>query len=230
MDALIVQAIAWCQYCANYDRRLLDVVFLFAAARVGQKVDIGQRIMAPVAGLNATKQTGVKMKKLILLLPVLIPAVALAQEKADPTEAEVVRLVLETPSKTVAWEALRALERDERELEVLLNVYQALDGTQAIQASSVLRHIASALGGADYLKNLFASLEPPKEPCKPRPQLGLDNGPPGPPEEELCPYKTEWCEVGKVLIGRGVHHSLIYPTCDNTIEYTEDGRILWHSH
>ena len=25
MNALIVQAIAWCQFCANYDRRLLGM-------------------------------------------------------------------------------------------------------------------------------------------------------------------------------------------------------------
>ncbi|MDE2770340.1 MAG: hypothetical protein OXI44_04065 [Bacteroidota bacterium] len=178
------------------------------------------------------------MKKLILLLA-LIPTVALAQEKAAPTEAEIVRLVLETPSKTVAMDAIFALKYDERRLGVLLDIYQALDGTQAIDSAIVLQRIAFAKGGQDYLMNLFASLEPPEEPCKQRPQRGrvaADGSVlySGPPEEELCPYKTEWCKVGIALVRRDhlhpVHHSLIYPTCDNRKKYHEDGSVSISSH
>lgn len=225
------------------------------------------------------------MKNLILLLAVLIPAVALAQEvverdasgfavikdgngelrtvfsptpqfaleailaedrkgagfadrvfrqkwetrsdaELDAFADELVRIVLETPSIKVARDAINALGSYSRRLEVLIDIYENPQNTR-VSLSNIFR---IPNGGKDYVMNLFASLEPPKEPCKPRPSIGLDNGPPGPPEEELCPYKTDWCEVGKVLIGHGVHHSLIYPTCDNRIEYTEDGLSIWHSH
>ena len=158
---------------------------------------------------------------------------------AAPTEAEIVRLVLETPSKTVAMDAIFALKYDERRLGVLLDIYQALDGTQAIDSAIVLQRIAFAKGGQDYLMNLFASLEPPEEPCKQRPQRGrvaADGSVlySGPPEEELCPYKTEWCKVGIALVRRDhlhpVHHSLIYPTCDNRKKYHEDGSVSISSH
>ena len=232
------------------------------------------------------------MQKLILLMAVLLPGVAIAQEMAAPNAArpnwvfvtddngvvigkvnptpqfaleaiqaekewgekaawtvlrqtaearsaaeldafadDLARLVLESPSEKVGMDAIRALRKAanfstrggipyERGLEVLIGIYEAMDGTEAVSTFSLLISIFSA-GGEDYLKNLFASLEPPEKPCWPPPQAvviidGQRLEPPRPPRDEWCPYKTQWCEVGQYLVMKGVvDATLVYPTCDN---------------
>ena len=148
----------------------------------------------------------------------------------DAFADDLARLVLESPSEIVAGKALRVLNwatRDkeipyERGLEVLIDIYEAMDGTEAASTFRVLISISYAAGGEDYLKNLFASLERPEKPCwLPPNSVPIVDGkrlePPRPPREDWCPYKTQWCEVGDVLAKRGVEGIdpvLVYSTCD----------------
>ena len=143
---------------------------------------------------------------------------------------DLARLVLESPSVIVAANALRVLTwatRDkeypyERGLEVLIDIYEAMDGTESVSTFRALLSISRAAGGEDYLKNLFASLERPRKPCwLPPNSVPIVDGkrlkPPRPPREEWCPYETQWCEVGDVLAKQGVKGIdpfLVYSTCD----------------
>lgn len=148
----------------------------------------------------------------------------------DAFADELVRLVQEAPSRKVALDAIYALGSYERGLEVLIDIYENLDGTEAVSNRSMLRIIFHMPGGGeDYVMNLYASLERPAEPCKLRPYSipmvdGKRIGPPVPPEEEQCPYKTGWCEVATVLVGLEVADPAdVYPICDKRWR-NEDGR------
>ncbi len=143
----------------------------------------------------------------------------------DAFADELVRLVLETPSYKVADHAIYALGSHKRGLEILIDIYENPQNTRVS-----LGHIFRLPGGEDYVINLYASLEPPEEPCKLPPQIIIRNsdgeiiGPPVPPKEEQCPYKTEWCNVGKLLVGLEVLDLAdVYPICDGRWVY-EDGR------
>lgn len=243
-----------------------------------------------------TKQTGVKMRMLILLMAVLLPGVAMAQETVErrddgfilvkdgngeglrwvysPTpqmalEAiregkgatkgsmvlkqtverrsaaeldafvdELARLVLESPSKTVASAALSVLTGSSvsysaeeipytRELEVLIDIYEATDGTEAIDTWTIWYAIFSA-GGENYLKDLFAFLEPPEKACWLPPSRKLKNAPPDPPQEEWCPYRgIPWCELGTFLALEKVEDvdpAHVFSTCN---KYMRKGKGGW---
>ena len=148
----------------------------------------------------------------------------------DAFADDLARLVLESSSGTVARNALRLLtsatksysDREipyERGLEVLIDLYETMDGTEAVSPYRVWIAIFSA-GGEDYLTNLFESLERPEKPCWLPPYAvpivdGEKLGPPVPPKEEWCPYRTQWCELGKYLATKEVVSSaLVYPICD----------------
>ena len=156
-------------------------------------------------------------------------------ERRSPAELDafaddLARLVLENPTRIVAANALSALAwatRDEenpyeRGLEVLIDIYEAMDGTEAVSTFRALLSIFDAAGGEDYLKNLYSSLERPEKPCwLPPSSVPIVDGkrlePPRPPKEEWCPYETQWCEVGDVLAKReveGIDPFLVYSTCD----------------
>ena len=241
-----------------------------------------------------TKHTGVTMRKVILLMAVLLPGVAMAQETTERREDgwvfvkdgngvilqaffsptpqmaleairegkgaakgsmvlkqtaerrsaaeldafadELARLVLESPSKTVASTAFNVLKGSAvsysaeeipytRGLEVLIDIHEAMDGTEAVSTSIVRISIFHA-GGEDYLKNLFASLEPPEKPCWLRPQRLLKNAPPEPPQEEWCPYETPWCELGSFLSHmkvEGVDPVRVFSTCNKYMRKGKDG-------
>ena len=139
----------------------------------------------------------------------------------DAFADELVRLVQEAPSRKVARDAIRALGSYERGLEVLIDIYENLDGTEAVSSWFMLRRIFHMPGGGeDYVMKLYASLERPAEPCKLRPYTtpmvdGKRIGPPVPPKEEQCPYKTGWCEVATVLVELEVADPAdVYPICD----------------
>ena len=176
---------------------------------------------------------------------------------------ELVRLVMETPSRNVANKALYALGSHKRGLEILIDIYENLNGTEAVSKGSVLFYLAGfnnrrafetlvniyenlngadtvgvvgaifrVPGGKDYLMNLYASLERPEEPCKIRPDIilmkdGKRIGPPVPPEEKICPYKTQWCQVAtmlsrQVIRGKkidGVDPAYVFPLCDRSMIY-----------
>ena len=51
-----------------------------------------------------------------------------------------------------------------RGLEVLTEIYEAMDGAEAVRFYQVWIAIFSA-GGENYLRNLFESLECPDKPC-----------------------------------------------------------------
>ena len=149
----------------------------------------------------------------------------------DAFADELVRLVQEAHSRKVAVDAIFALGSYERGLEVLIDIYENLDGTEAVSSRSMLIIIFHMPGGEDYVMNLYASLERPAEPCKLRsdsftiPMVdGKRIGPPDPPKEEQCPYKTRWCEVATVLVVLEVADPAdVYPICDKRWRY-KDGR------
>ncbi len=157
------------------------------------------------------------------------------------------RLILETPSSKVARKVKFLLQTAayERAAEVLINVYEAMDGTEAVPKRDVLYSILDAgVGGAGeaYVRNLFASSEPPEKPCWLPPVWIMpgEEQEPEPPKEEHCPYKTQWCEVGTLLIQRerialatgyaeyspfkaGVDPDLVFPLCDQSMEKDSNG-------
>ncbi len=140
------------------------------------------------------------------------------------------RLILESPSHQVAYTALNALADVAREssggpgipyaraVDVLIQVYEAMDGTEAVSKNNyVLRSIRHAgARGEDYVRTLFASLERPEKACFVAPTVGVVidgkvvNRVGHPPKEEHCPYETQWCEVGAILR----EYDLVYPICD----------------
>ncbi|MXZ04160.1 MAG: hypothetical protein F4Y90_01300 [Rhodothermaceae bacterium] len=143
---------------------------------------------------------------------------------------ELVRLVQETPSRKVASDAIYALGSYERGLEVLIDIYENLDGTEAVSNRGMLRRIFHMPGGGeDYVMILYASLERSAEPCKLRPDTkpmvdGKRIEPLVPPKEEQCPYNTGWCAVATVLVGLEVADPAdVYPICDKRWIF-EDGR------
>ena len=146
----------------------------------------------------------------------------------DAFADELVRLVMETPSRKVADYAIYALRSHKRGLEILTDIYENLDGTEAVPKYFMLWDIFRVPGGKDYVMNLYASLERPAAPCKLRPQgIIIKDGKrlnPDPPEEEQCPYKTQWCEVAQFLVGKELADpAYVYPICDKHWVY-EDGR------
>ena len=138
----------------------------------------------------------------------------------DAFADELVRIVMETPSRKVADKALYALGSHKRGLEILIDIYENLNGTEAASELPMLSKIFRMPdGGKDYVMNLYTSLERPTEPCKLRPQIiwikdGKELNPP-PSEEEQCPYKTEWCRVAKFLVHKELADpAYVYPICD----------------
>ena len=142
----------------------------------------------------------------------------------DAFADELVKLVMETPSRKVANSAVYALRSHKRGLEILIDIYENPQNTR-VSLGDIFRMPG---GGEEYVMNLYASLEPPAEPCKLRPQMSLmKDGKeqyPVPPKEELCPYETQWCDVAQFLVHKEVadpHY--VYPICDKHWVY-EDGR------
>lgn len=104
----------------------------------------------------------------------------------------------------------------------MIYIYEALDGTEAVNPYRVWISIFSA-GGESYLRNRFESLDPPEKPCwLPPYAIPIIDGqrvePQAPPKEEWCPYRTQWCEMGKYLVTEGVvDPTLVYPICDKKL-------------
>ncbi|MDE2958405.1 MAG: hypothetical protein OXU68_15580 [Bacteroidota bacterium] len=166
----------------------------------------------------------------------------------DAFADELARLVLESPIRQIARDALDVLRSSitagengspyERGLDVIIGIYKALDGSEALSKRDLLRTILYSDGGEDYLLKLFKSLERPETPCALEPQARpvLDGQIVGPPVLEkggYCPYKTEWCDVAftlarKVMIGgevEGVDPVYVMSICDKRWIYM-DGRWI----
>lgn len=105
----------------------------------------------------------------------------------------------------------------ERGLEVLIETYEAMNGTEAIGTKWVMRNIFYS-GGEDYVRELFESSEPPEKQCVI--EQFIVPGRARPLKKELCPYEIPWCAAGGVLAGVGeVDPILVYPICDKRIGY-----------
>lgn len=147
----------------------------------------------------------------------------------DTFAIELKKLILERPSYDMAvyytYEALQKATNINPEnkgipygngIEVLIELYEARENTENIRTEPVLSAIFNA-GGMDYLMHLFESSEQPEKPCFfPSRPIHWDTYH-APPEEEQCPYKTPWCEIGDLLIREGVagvDPALVYPLCD----------------
>ena len=144
----------------------------------------------------------------------------------DAFADELVRLVMETPSRSVANKVLWALGGYKRGLDILIDIYENLNGTEAASELPMLSKIFRMPdGGKDYVMNLYASLKRPEEPCKVRPHYymmkdGKRIGPPPPPKEEQCPYETQWCRVAKFLVHKELADpAYVYPICDGRMRY-----------
>ncbi len=159
------------------------------------------------------------------------------------------RLILESPSRKVATDALNALADASvarfsdvgipyaRALDVLIEVYEALDGTETVSARSLWSAIIGA-GGEDYVMNLFASSERPEAPCSIQPYTpnitywaGSVQEPveesAGPPPGGWCPNVSQWCKLGFMLGRRkvgGVDLEHVLSICDKRRK-VEDGKL-----
>ena len=155
----------------------------------------------------------------------------------DAFADELARLVLESSSRRVASAALSELEiatwtdtdkgiRYERGLELLIEIYEAMDGTETVSTYRMWVAIFFA-GGEEYLKNLFASFEPPAKPCWLRPSRKSRNAPPEPPQEEWCPYRgVPWCHLGTFLALEKVENvdpSYVFSTCNKYMREFDNG-------
>jgi hypothetical protein len=155
----------------------------------------------------------------------------------DAFADELARLVLESSSRRVASAALSELEIAtwtdidqgipyERGLELLIDIYEAMDGTETVSTYRMWIAIFFA-GGEEYLKNLFASLEPPAKPCWLRPSRKPRNAPPEPPQEEWCPYRgVPWCQLGMFLSLEKVENvdpSYVFSTCNKYFREFDNG-------
>ncbi len=159
------------------------------------------------------------------------------------------RLVLESPSSRIARTALSVLSgatRDNsnspqipygRGLDVLIQVYETMDGTEAVSARSLWSEIIGA-GGEDYIMNLFASSERPEAPCAIQPYTpnitywaGSVQEPveesAGPPPGGWCPNVSQWCKLGFMLGRRkvgGVDLEHVLSICDKRRK-VENGKL-----
>ena len=128
--------------------------------------------------------------------------------------AELERIIREGTEKQ-AWSARRVLVHAATEngegipypkaAESLIRQYEALEDKTGSEARSVAYALIDA-SREDYVRAVFEAAEPPSEPCMydggGLPYLVEEGPPPPPPEERRCPYKTEFCVVGKLLINQ----------------------------
>ncbi len=159
------------------------------------------------------------------------------------------RLILESSSRKVAYDALTVLRWAAYEgtsgseipyvrgLDLLIQVYEALDGTEAVDAEDLWYAIIGA-GGEDYVMNLFASSERPEAPCSIQPYTpnitywagsGQEpvQEPAGPPPGGWCPNVSQWCELGFALgISKveGVDLKHVLSICNKSLK-VEDGKL-----
>lgn len=199
-------------------------------------VIIGRVIPTPQFALNAIqeqKEWG-KLAAIKILNQMDEPR---SPAELDAFADDLGRLILESSSKKVARDALGVLWSAsypsdsppyERGLEILIDVYEIMDGTEAVSTGTVLGTIFhTGTRGKAYLIDLFTSSKPPEKPCWLQPQ-GVPKTVDGqylnkisePPKEEWCPYKTQWCEVGSILVRRGIKEvdpALVFPICDKRV-------------
>lgn len=147
------------------------------------------------------------------------------------------RLILESPSRDVARKALSVIGDAtymgtannavpyERGIDLLIKIYETMDGSEAISTDHVLDEILYGGGvqGVTYGKGLFALSEQPEKPCWLAPYMYPgDRASELPPKEEICPYEgIRWCDLGIKLgymeqqgYDTGIDLAFIYSICD----------------
>ena len=182
--ALLIPGVALAQESAAPDAHGNKGFFVFVEDDHGYLRTVIPTPQFALEGIQLQKKWGGSAAEMILRQVDEQRSVSAAE--LDAFADDMGRLILESPSSEVVRKVLgifrmAASEHTsnrgipyERAAEVLINVYEAMDGTEALSKRTVLSSILGAgVGGAGeaYVRNLFASREPPEKPCWLPPQV-----------------------------------------------------------